>query len=193
MPACLSIEVVEDFLDRRLDAESSRRGGAAPHGLRHLLGSSCGARVRPRARPRAPGSPRVRARAHGRGDAPRPSIPGYEIGDEIHRGGQGVVYAATQTSTGRRAAVKVLLSGPRATRAERDRFEREVSIAASLRHPGIVTVFDGGATAEGWNWLAMELVDGLPLHRFLADRSLADRAKRSRSSARSAKRSSTRT
>jgi tetratricopeptide (TPR) repeat protein len=168
MPACLTAEVVEDYIDRRLDAESSAAvaqhisGCATCSELASALASDRQLvdELREHLGPGAARAPALRP----------PVIPGYEIHHEIHRGGQGVVYAATQASTGRGAAVKVLLSGPHATRQERERFEREVSLAASLRHPGIVTVFDGGATAEGWNWLAMELVEGAPLNRSLSER-----------------------
>ena len=167
MPGCLSAEVVEDFLDQRLDQEASAVVA------QHLSGCATCAELRAAL---AEDREVVRdlrqlAAATESATATRPAVPGYDVRDEIHRGGQGVVYAATQLSTGRPAAVKALLSGSRATPEERHRFEREVALAANLRHPGIVTVFDGGTTAEGVMWLAMELVDGVPLDRWLSERS----------------------
>ena len=52
-----------------------------------------------------------------RAGAPTDLIDGYRLHEEIHRGGQGVVYRATQTATGRNLAVKVLLGGTLATSA----------------------------------------------------------------------------
>ena len=65
------------------------------------------------------------------------SIPGYEIIKEVHRGGQGVVYQAIQKTTKRRVAIKVMREGPFAGPHDRSRFEREVRILATLRHPHI--------------------------------------------------------
>ncbi|NOG55447.1 MAG: serine/threonine protein kinase [Planctomycetes bacterium] len=93
-------------------------------------------------------------------------IDGYEIGEEIHRGGQGVVYRARQVATNREVAVKVLLAGTFATERQRLRFEREIELAAALRHPNIVTVHDSGRTADGSEYLVMEYVRGQPLDAY---------------------------
>jgi serine/threonine protein kinase/Tfp pilus assembly protein PilF len=105
------------------------------------------------------------------------AVPGYELQDEIHRGAQGVVYRAVQTTTKRPVAVKLLMQGVFATTRQRRRFEREVELVAGLRHPNIVTLFDSGRTADGGYFLAMELVEGRPLSEaFPADpNSLPDR------------------
>lgn len=90
----------------------------------------------------------------------RPRIAGYDDLEEIHRGGQGVVYSAIQKSTRRRVAIKVLLEGVYASAAARRRFEREIDLAASLRHPNVVTIFDSGATADGFPYFVMEYIPG---------------------------------
>ncbi|MGD8450655.1 MAG: protein kinase [Phycisphaerae bacterium] len=103
-------------------------------------------------------------------DAPRPdenAIEGYQLIEEIHRGGQGVVYRAVQLGTKRQVALKVLLEGPFASDAARRRFEREIELAASLLHPAIVTILDSGIS-RGRYYFAMEFVDGLRLDRYLA-------------------------
>jgi len=92
-----------------------------------------------------------------------PSIPGYDSLRELSRGGQGVVYEAVQRSTRQRVAIKVLLAGALATPAQQRRFEREAELAASLRHPAIVRIFDSGVTSDGFAYLVMEFVDGHPL------------------------------
>lgn len=98
-----------------------------------------------------------------------PSIPGYVLSEEVHRGGQGVVYRGTQAGTKRQVALKVLLEGPFASEAARKRFEREVELAASLRHPNIVTILESGMAA-GRSYFAMEYIDGLRLDRYVAQR-----------------------
>ncbi len=105
------------------------------------------------------------------GTVPRstpPSISGYELIDEIQRGGQGVVYRARQTATKRIVAVKTLREGAFATARQRVRFEREVELVAALRHPNIVTLHDSGRTGDGGFYLAMEFVDGVPLNQAVA-------------------------
>lgn len=99
-------------------------------------------------------------------------IPGYDVLSEIHRGGQGIVYAARQLSTNRVVAVKLMLHGPYATPAQRLRFEREIDLAARLNHPNIVTVFDRGLTTDGRHYFVMERVNGERLDAFVANNSL---------------------
>jgi serine/threonine protein kinase len=89
-----------------------------------------------------------------------PVIPGYADLVELKRGGQGVVYSAVQRSTHRKVAIKVLLAGHLATEAQKRRFERETELAASLRHPNVVRIYDSGMTGEGWAYLVMEYVEG---------------------------------
>ena len=96
-----------------------------------------------------------------------PEIPGYDISHEIHRGGQGIVYAATQHSTGRQVAIKVLLHGSLASENQRVRFEREIDLAARINHPNVVTIIDRGQTHENHGYLVMELIDGPTLDGFL--------------------------
>ncbi len=95
------------------------------------------------------------------------SLPGYELGLEIHRGGQGVVYAAVQSATGRKVAIKMLRQGALASRHGQARLEREVQILESLNHPNIVGVIDRGSSADH-RYFVMDYVDGQPLDVFAA-------------------------
>lgn len=95
-------------------------------------------------------------------------IPGYRIGDELHRGGQGAVFMAEQLATRRRCAVKMLLGGRFASPMQRVRFEREVEVVAALRHPSIVTLYESGISTGGSPWFAMEFVEGERLDHFVA-------------------------
>lgn len=117
----------------------------------------------------------IDARASATRSAPI-EIPGFELLDEISRGGQGVVLRAVQSDTKRPAAVKMLLSGAFATPRQARRFDREIELAASLRHPNIVSIFESGTTADGSRYVAMEYIDGLPLDRFLQQVPADDRA-----------------
>lgn len=97
------------------------------------------------------------------GAAPDPdALPGYSLTREIARGGQGTVYEGLQLATRRRVAVKIIDAGMRGARGRR-RIEREVEIAAGLRHPNIVTVYHSAVLPDGRYALAMEFVDGLTL------------------------------
>jgi len=96
-----------------------------------------------------------------------PSIPGYRDIRELRRGGQGAVYAALQNSTNRAVAIKLLLDGALASAVARRRFEREVDLAAALRHPNIVSIYDSGVTADGRPYLVMEYIEGRPLDVFV--------------------------
>ncbi|MCU0302998.1 MAG: protein kinase [Thermoanaerobaculales bacterium] len=80
----------------------------------------------------------------------------YEILTELGRGGMGVVYKARDTRLDRDVAIKVL----RETSPEiAARLEEEAKTAATLNHPGIVTVFDFEAGFGGY-FIAMEFVPG---------------------------------
>ncbi len=97
-----------------------------------------------------------------------PTIAGYKLLEEVGRGGMGVVYKALQIATKRNVAVKVMLSGPFASPKAQRRFDREVQLAARLRHPRIVTVLESGQVASGQKYFAMDYVSGSPLDVYLA-------------------------
>jgi tetratricopeptide (TPR) repeat protein len=88
-----------------------------------------------------------------------PKVPGYEVGEVLGRGGVGVVYKAMHLRLHRPVALKMLLAGGFATRAERQRFAREAEVVAGLRHPNIVQVYDVG-DLDGRPYFTMEFVEG---------------------------------
>lgn len=92
---------------------------------------------------------------------PLGSIGDFELIEELGRGGQGVVWKARQPGTDRIIALKRMLAGSLATTSMRRRFEREVEAAASLSHPGIVTVY-AMEIVDQQPMLAMQWIDGLP-------------------------------
>ena len=113
---------------------------------------------------RGPGLP---LKERGSGEPDDGPIPGYRLGRELHRGGQGAVFEAEQIATRRRCAVKMLLGGQFASAAQRARFEREVEVVAALRHPAIVTLYESGISRRGEPWFAMEFVEGERLDEHL--------------------------
>jgi serine/threonine protein kinase len=116
------------------------------------------------------------ARASSLGRSGTDFLAGYRISEEIHRGGQGIVYKAVQLSTDRIVALKVILGGPLATQEARKRFEREVKLAAALHHPHIVVVHDSGV-ADGSPYVVMDYVDGARITEYatLHDLSIGER------------------
>ncbi len=86
----------------------------------------------------------------------------YRVEREIARGGMGVVYEATDTSLGRRVALKVLLPGV-ADEAIRIRFRREAQALAQIENEHIVHVFAVGDLDDGEPYVVMELLAGQTL------------------------------
>jgi eukaryotic-like serine/threonine-protein kinase len=106
-------------------------------------------------------------------DAALPAGDARRLGDfrllrEIGRGGMGVVYEAEQISLGRRVAVKVLPFAAVLDSRQIARFKHEAQAAAQLNHPNIVSVFAVGVE-RGVHFYAMQLIDGQPLDRALAE------------------------
>ena len=93
----------------------------------------------------------------------------YHVGELIGRGGMGEVYRATHRMLARPAAIKLIR--PEMTGAEDSesarltirRFHREAEVAASLRCPHTVELYDFGITEDQTLYFVMELLDGLDL------------------------------
>lgn len=104
-----------------------------------------------------------------------PAIDGFEFIKPIGRGGMGVVWLATQLTTKRRVALK-LLAGHQLDSDGAARFRREIELASQLEHPGIARVYDSGVS-RGQHFYCMEYIEGLPLNRF-ADQNKLSRTER---------------
>ncbi|MBA3642221.1 MAG: serine/threonine protein kinase, partial [Acidobacteria bacterium] len=87
--------------------------------------------------------------------------------------GMGAVYRARRTLLGDEVAIKVVL-GDHGEGAARDRFLRESRVAASLRHPSIVSIFDFDMPPGGQPYLVMELLSGPSLREELDSRRRMD-------------------
>ncbi|MEM9459578.1 MAG: serine/threonine-protein kinase [Myxococcota bacterium] len=92
----------------------------------------------------------------------------YVVLQEVGRGGMGVVWTAYDPKLDRKVAIKLLSGSPRAG-TRQARFIREAQALAKLNHPNIVTVHDVD-THDGQLYMAMELVDGQTLRRWLKKR-----------------------
>ncbi|HEY0782523.1 MAG TPA: serine/threonine-protein kinase, partial [Thermoanaerobaculia bacterium] len=88
----------------------------------------------------------------------------YRVVRELGRGGMGVVYLAERDDGEfrRQVAIKLLRNSPDAEELHR-RFIAERQILASLSHPNIAQLLDGGTTDGQLPYLVMEYVDGLPM------------------------------
>lgn len=93
----------------------------------------------------------------------------YKILSELGRGGMAVVYQAIDTNTGKEVALKVLPPTLASHETTLSRFIREGENAARLQHENIVQIYESGA-ADGYNYIAMELVHGQPLDDFIIEK-----------------------
>src|SRR5512138_2474295 len=98
---------------------------------------------------------------------PPRAIGPWVIQSVLGRGGVGTVYRAHHRRTGLDAAVKVLGPAPVVDGNAARRLAREYEVLRGLDHPNVVRVFDAGV-ADGYSYLAMELVEGLDLRTYLS-------------------------
>ncbi|HXG47313.1 MAG TPA: serine/threonine-protein kinase [Methylomirabilota bacterium] len=96
------------------------------------------------------------------------SIPGYEIHEEIARGGMGIVYRAWQRDPERQVALKMLLPHQAASPGMRERFHLEARAIAALEHTAILPVYHVGEH-NGLPFFTMKLATGGTLAQRKAD------------------------
>ncbi|HEX7369378.1 MAG TPA: serine/threonine-protein kinase [Rhodanobacteraceae bacterium] len=100
---------------------------------------------------------------------PGQTLGAFRIEKELGRGGMGIVYLATRVDGAYDQSVAIKwqpMGVPTAPAAERFRHERQA--LASLRHPHIARILDGGCSDDGHLWFAMEYVDGVSVNRYAA-------------------------
>jgi serine/threonine-protein kinase len=95
---------------------------------------------------------------------PGARVGAYRILGQIGRGGMGAVYLAERADEQyrQRVALKLVKRGTD-TDEVLQRFRRERQILASLDHPHIARLLDGGATSDGRPYLVMEAIEGIPI------------------------------
>jgi serine/threonine-protein kinase len=98
----------------------------------------------------------------------------YRLVGEAGRGGMGIVYLAERADDQfqKRVALKLLRRGMDDPHLVR-RFLEERQILATLDHPHIAKLLDGGVTGERLPWFAMEYVEGEPIDRYCEARRLS--------------------
>jgi tetratricopeptide (TPR) repeat protein/tRNA A-37 threonylcarbamoyl transferase component Bud32 len=108
------------------------------------------------------------------GDASVATIlpPGSRVGpfqliEVLGQGGSSTVFRAFREDQGVRheVAIKLLARGLYSTEAKHQ-FRREREALARLRHPGIARLIEGGITDRGLAYIALELVDGMPITNY---------------------------
>ena len=107
--------------------------------------------------------------------APGDRVGRFRILREIGRGGMAAVYLAERDDEQfeQRVALKLLHIGGR--REIVSRFEQERQILASLTHPNIARLVDGGVTDNGQPYIVMELVEGRSIREYCDEGSLSVR------------------
>jgi predicted Ser/Thr protein kinase/thioredoxin-like negative regulator of GroEL len=104
----------------------------------------------------------------------QPQIEGYEILGKLGEAGQGQIWRALQLSTNRQVALKVPIAGLISSDKALARFEREVELAASLKHPNITQIHDSGIQ-HGIYYYAMDLIEGMQLDEYVKQHNLTIR------------------
>ncbi|MEM7245058.1 MAG: bifunctional serine/threonine-protein kinase/formylglycine-generating enzyme family protein [Acidobacteriota bacterium] len=112
----------------------------------------------------------LEARPSGSGDSWLPDR--YRLGEEVGRGGMGLVHRAEDTELGRTVAIKVL-SPWRANDETIERLRREARAAGRLNHDSLVSVHDVGEH-DGLHYFTMELIEGCSLRDVILRRRTKD-------------------
>src|ERR1700683_3905895 len=97
----------------------------------------------------------------------------YELVAKLGSGGMGEVYRAVRDDDQfqKQVAIKLIRQGYDTAQIVR-RFRNERQILASLEHPNIASLLDGGTTEEGLPFFVMELVEGQPIDQYCATQNL---------------------
>lgn len=92
----------------------------------------------------------------------------YHLIRSIGRGGMGEVWLAEHRLLKRSCAVKLIHPGQAANPEALKRFEREASLAARVRHPNVIEVYDYGRHSDGTFYCVTEYLSGLTLDELVA-------------------------
>ena len=97
----------------------------------------------------------------------------YQIVSVIARGGMGLVFKSLRADRefNKEVAIKLVRDADRNNQLI-ERFKAERQILASLDHPNIARLIDGGSSEAGWPFLVMEYVDGVPITEFATRKQL---------------------
>ncbi|HEX8310499.1 MAG TPA: protein kinase [Chthoniobacteraceae bacterium] len=87
-------------------------------------------------------------------------LGGYELLEEIGRGGMGIIYRARQPKSNRIVALKRLLPLRDGDTEAAQRLQREAETVASLDHPNILPIYEVGTGEDGLPFFSMKLAGG---------------------------------
>ncbi|MEM9669428.1 MAG: serine/threonine-protein kinase [Pseudomonadota bacterium] len=107
-------------------------------------------------------------------DTPPPEkIGAYKIEEVIGRGGMGAVYKGVRAvgDFDHTVAIKVIRPGLLQNELIK-RFLQERQILATLNHPNIARLYDGGTLPDGPPYIVMEYVEGIPITEWAEQRDL---------------------
>lgn len=93
----------------------------------------------------------------------------YRLLDRIGSGSMGTVYRAQDKSANRIVALKVMAANLADNPEALERFRREIDAATRLKHPNIITAYEGDSVGQRI-YLAMEFLEGQELKRFLEEK-----------------------
>jgi serine/threonine-protein kinase len=99
-------------------------------------------------------------------DVRPPTVPGWELLEQIGQGGMARVHRARNAKLGTVAAVKLLRDEHRRNDEVRRRFVKEARAASILDHPHIIKVFEVGECVAG-PYIVMELIEGISLQEVI--------------------------
>lgn len=91
----------------------------------------------------------------------------YRLDGLLGTGGMGAVYQTTRFHIGDTVAVKILHPEQGTDPHAAERFRREAQLAARLKHPNVVSIYDFGVSSDGLMYLVMELVEGQSLRKII--------------------------
>ena len=94
---------------------------------------------------------------------------GHRLEEVIGHGGMGVVYRARDLELDRVVALKVIAPEYAQDRDFRERFKRESQLAASIKHPNVISIYRAGAEGDQL-YITMDYVEGSDLHGVIAVR-----------------------
>ncbi|MCG8462166.1 MAG: serine/threonine-protein kinase, partial [Holophagales bacterium] len=108
------------------------------------------------------------------GPGPGDRVGPFQILEQIGEGGMASVYRARRATDAFRQEVALkILGGHRPSPEALARFAFERQVAASLDHPNIAKLIDGGVTPDGRPYFALELVEGRPIDVFCDEEKLS--------------------
>ncbi|MGE3807225.1 MAG: protein kinase, partial [Gemmataceae bacterium] len=93
----------------------------------------------------------------------------YLLKDKIGTGPLGEVFRAEHFQLKRPSAVKLIRPSAEVDSESLKRFEKAIQVAATINHPGIVTVFDYGRARDGVLYFVMELLPGVTAAEIVAE------------------------